>query len=61
MIQCPCPAQDTRAHIATVSGVTKSLFVRTAENLNPQLKLARIYCNHQVRAIPPLSDGATIV
>lgn len=42
------PPQDTKAHVASVSGVTKSLFVRSAENMTPQLKLVRVFCNHQV-------------
>ena len=40
--------QNTKAYINSLSGVTKSLFVRTAENMNPQNKIVRIYCNHQV-------------
>jgi TBCC domain-containing protein 1 len=39
--------QNTKAYINSLSGVTKSLFVRTAENMNPQNKIVRIYCNHQ--------------
>eukprot|EP00668_Euglena_longa_P042398 GGOE01056083.1.p1 GENE.GGOE01056083.1~~GGOE01056083.1.p1 ORF type:complete len:528 (-),score=149.99 GGOE01056083.1:72-1496(-) len=56
----PSWLQDTRTHVATVSGVTKSLFVRTAENMNPQLKLVRIYCNHQanIYLVMPLQHVA---
>jgi len=52
--------QDTKAHVASVSGVTKSLFVRSAENMTPQLKLVRVFCNHQanIYLIMPLQHVA---
>eukprot|EP01006_Ploeotia_vitrea_P010673 TRINITY_DN27687_c0_g1_i1.p1 TRINITY_DN27687_c0_g1~~TRINITY_DN27687_c0_g1_i1.p1 ORF type:complete len:567 (+),score=24.30 TRINITY_DN27687_c0_g1_i1:35-1735(+) len=43
-------AKDTSVHhprVNSISGVTKSLFVRTAEDINPHTKLVRIFCNHQ--------------
>uniref|UniRef100_A0A7S1J4U4 C-CAP/cofactor C-like domain-containing protein n=1 Tax=Eutreptiella gymnastica TaxID=73025 RepID=A0A7S1J4U4_9EUGL len=38
---------DSNACVYSVSGVTKTLHVKTAQDTNPQIKLVRIFCNHQ--------------
>lgn len=34
-------------YIYSVSGLTKTMFVRCGQDINPRIKLARIFCNHQ--------------